>query len=820
MSTNHAFDVLTFFNNLGAHPPLQPFPWSTAIAYLVLAVLAVYYLLRYFDYPVRPMSGLAWDSLVYLTPSRVISILDTNADKTSAGTSEGDGRLSGFMGYAMKSEAMKRILGLDGDGIINRLQQAKGISSIGTMLHASPNSASSEKPPGLGNWDNSCYQNSVIQGLASLPALRVFLSEVSNPHESPSTREALSNIIAKLNNPSNAGKLFWTPTQLKSMSSWQQQDAQEYLSKVLDEVEKETSQTAKGRSGRGGLSEVASLTVDPAASMYESKAGKSRLTNRYSSVGSPRLHQLPDELASVLARNPLEGLLAQRVGCLQCGFVEGLSLIPFNCLTVPLGKQWMYDVRTCLDDYAALEHINGVECAKCTLLRNKKQMERLLSEPCDQDLGENSPPTSRLTEALRDSVVERLSAVDQALSDNDFSDNTLTQKCHISTKNRVSTTKSRQAIIARMPKSLVIHINRSVFDENSGMQRKNLADVRFPQQLDLAPWCLGSQASSKTENGWVEGWSVDPSSSMLPPETDDLDPESDAMYDLRAIITHYGRHENGHYICYRKHWLPSQPSMDLAIKASESWWRLSDEEVSQVSEENVLAQGGVFMLFYEKIESPIADYDLTPMLVDHAAFPMEEKAEEPHFNEVDNTVTSPHSEKDISGPVPAVGELASPVLVEKSSDTRPTPPPNPPKGNSLPEAEPPAEPIPPTRTTSSHISPEPATSPAVSNPAITIPPSLSPTPMPPVPSAPTMLNTTPAPPPSHPSSAPTVPIPNPPTTNTANTTPNSTDPSNADPKPEPQKPLASPLMRTAGPRGSVSRANQAMGSVGSMVEAN
>ena len=819
MSNTHAFDVRPVFNTLGAHPSLQTFPWSTAIAYLALVVLAVYYVLRLLDIPVHLMSGLAWTSLVYLTPSRLISILDPGAGKTSDDTSEGDSRGSGFMGHAKKSEAMKRILGLHVESIVSRLQHSKGISSIGTMLHAGPNSASSIKPPGLGNWDNSCYQNSVIQGLASLPALRDFLSKASNPQESPSTKEALGNIIAELNNPSNAGKLFWTPTQLKSMSSWQQQDAQEYLSKVLDEVEKETSKTAKGWPGRGGLSEAVSLTLDPAVSMYESKARTSRFVNRHSSLGVPRFSQLPDELASVLTRNPLEGLLAQRVGCLQCGFVEGLSLIPFTCLTVPLGKQWMYDVRTCLDDHTALEHISGVECAKCTLLRNKTQIEHLLSRSYDQDKGEDSPLTPRLTEALQASVKERLSAVDQALSDNNFSDNTLFKKCQISTKNRVSTTKSRQAIIARTPKSLVIHINRSVFDENSGLQRKNLADVRFPQQLDLAPWCLGNQSSSKNESVRIEHWSVDPSKSMLPPETDDTDLESGAMYDLRAVITHYGRHENGHYICYRKHWLPSRPDMGLTTKKAESWWRLSDEEVSEVSEENVLAQGGVFMLFYEKIESHPAKSDPTLLCEDHSEAEVEEKVKtvqkEPRVDEADHIVNGSLTNEAILDVLPAVGELSLQVAEEESLEAKSPPPLNPLEDSSIPETEFPPQPFPSTSTTSSHIPPKPVTSSAASKPTIVIPLSLStPSMLPVPPTKPTLHSTTPATASSLPSSSPNLPISNLPTTNTAEII------SNPDSKPELPKPLASPFMRTAGPRGSVSRANQAMGSVGSMVEAN
>ena len=61
---------------------------------------------------------------------------------------------------------------------------------------------------------------------------------------------------------------------------------------------------------------------------------------------------------------------------------------------------------------------------------------------------------------------------------------------------------------------------------------------------------------------------------------------SSLIYKLKAVIVHYGSHNFGHYICYRRcrHGL---------------WWELSDQTVSQVEEEQVLNAQGVFMLFYE-----------------------------------------------------------------------------------------------------------------------------------------------------------------------------------------------------------------------------
>ena len=56
-------------------------------------------------------------------------------------------------------------------------------------------------------------------------------------------------------------------------------------------------------------------------------------------------------------------------------------------------------------------------------------------------------------------------------------------------------------------------------------------------------------------------------------------------YALRSVIVHYGTHNYGHYIAFRKY--------------RGYWWRISDETVYIVNEEEVLSTPGVFMLFYE-----------------------------------------------------------------------------------------------------------------------------------------------------------------------------------------------------------------------------
>lgn len=354
---------------------------ATVVAYCVLAIIFVYHIFQYFDYPPASVLELVRNLLAYILPAGLLPDIVSKKDTTSSGDSDERSKCSSLLRYAWSSEAVRRIVGLDAEGIMNKVQLSSNFSNMRNFLQGKPNNSKGKGPPGLGNWDNSCYQNSVIQGLASLPSLLTFLRDFSSPDDAQSTKGALSSLISQLNDPSNAGTLLWTPSELKSMSSWQQQDAQEYFSKVFDEVEREISKIRRKRPSCAGLADLSRMNediLDVAGSGHERTREDPKVLNGVFMNGLQDLGLLPPELMLNLARNPLEGLLAQRVGCLECGYVEGLSLIPFNCLTVPLGQDWMYDVRSCLDEYTILEPISGVECAKCTLLYHKNQLRRLL----------------------------------------------------------------------------------------------------------------------------------------------------------------------------------------------------------------------------------------------------------------------------------------------------------------------------------------------------------------------------------------------------------------------------------------------------------
>lgn len=590
MSANHIMDEYTSYNRRSL---IETFMTTSPSIWVVTAIAIVYFLYNrffHFDiFPINTVFNFAWGVFVYVTPAKLVITLDhwRNPDMYDVDKPEDQ---PGDM-YAFKSEALRRVFGFEAVA----LKQIPGASSLRRASWlGSATSTKSDAPPGLGNWDNSCYQNSVLQGLSALRSLTAYLenSDVISQQDSSSTMGSLRETITKLNDASNNGRRIWTPAKLKSMSSWQQQDAQEYFSKIMDDVEKETAKATLAKIPSQGLKEVQELEASEGTSV----PGQNTTEPVSAATDSP-----PAKPAQT-PKTPLDGYLAQRVACLKCGFSEGLSMIPFNCLTVPLGNNYSYDLSQCLDSYTNLEEISGVECAKCTLLHQKAQLENMLKPKPNQagSPGDSTTSDSVIATAsdFMQIVATRLETVQQALDDSDFSDATLNKRCQIPKKARVSTSKTRQAVIARAPTGLVIHVNRSMFDEYSGDMRKNTASVNYPKVLDLGPWCLGTKSAADSGK---EEWNMDPAKSMIVGSGGKGDAAS--QYILRSAVCHYGRHENGHYICYREHPEVQEQGEEGAQKMK--WWRLSDDDVSSVTEEQVLAQGGVFMLFYERLEAPI-----------------------------------------------------------------------------------------------------------------------------------------------------------------------------------------------------------------------
>lgn len=161
--------------------------------------------------------------------------------------------------------------------------------------------------------------------MASLSHLKPHLASLSvDEHEdglNPSG--ALMELIGALNSLSSNPRAF-TPSPIivrgTDNSGWvynEQQDAQEFFQKLTGALEKEVSRFLDRRKQgmRKGLEGIVGAKEE-----------------------GEKIWQHLD-LDTVLGkeyRSPFEGLFAQRVGCLRCGYVEAISLQPFTSLSLSL----------------------------------------------------------------------------------------------------------------------------------------------------------------------------------------------------------------------------------------------------------------------------------------------------------------------------------------------------------------------------------------------------------------------------------------------------------------------------------------------------
>lgn len=262
--------------------------------------------------------------------------------------------------------------------------------------------------------------------------------------------------------------------------------------------------------------------------------------------------------------------------------------------------QWTCTLEECLEEFTAIEQIQEVDCDKCTLKSLHKQLLTLASKPLSAD--------------VQSQIQARIAALAAAIDDDNFDPKIPGVK--ISPRQKVSTTKTKQTMIARAPKVLVLHLNRSQYDVVTGMTGKNHAAVSFPARMDLGrlgvvtrhdvaegSWGLAVDPARRM-SGRVPGWFLRGSGEKLVQTPTDEGADTDGVtetdteeaetenekekekedahqpvaaittlstnreklsYELKSVVAHYGGHHNGHYVCYRKQ--------------HGQWYKISDHEV-------------------------------------------------------------------------------------------------------------------------------------------------------------------------------------------------------------------------------------------------
>ncbi|KAI1479986.1 cysteine proteinase [Daldinia eschscholtzii] len=425
------------------------------------------------------------------------------------------------------------------------------------FLDSDTNSTRKRGVVGLSNPANDCFINSVLQALAGLTDLRIYLirethrRNIDEPWvyqeivQDPAYRNkpewkvqglqaglvtrGLKEILDALNERPiykktiSAGPFIRVlESAFKQRISRQQQDAQEFLQVVAERLcdEYHAGRRARQAAKKKCASEASANKAEP----IDGDAVEQRLAKLAVEEDGDIETAVPDENTSGAEAQglpridevgfPMEGQYESQIECQKCGFKPKPTENTFCTLTLNVPQSSSTSLNACLDGFFKTEYIDDFKCEKCRLVYAKSLLEAQLSRS-------NS-------ESFRDSTRQAISKLQHAI-DNDPENPP--PDVELPPMRDAPTCKiAKHTRLTGFPKIMAIHLSRSIYNSIS---QKNSAKVTFPEQL-----LMGTLLNRK-------------------------------KYKLLATVTHKGSHHSGHYESFRRQNVSLPFSTPNAFQASD-----------------------------------------------------------------------------------------------------------------------------------------------------------------------------------------------------------------------------------------------------------
>lgn len=402
---------------------------------------------------------------------------------------------------------------------------------------------------GLVNPANDCFINSILQALAGLGDLRVYLiremhrrsideywvyaqpvpedfKEEGVARGSPVKRDlvagqqrglvtqGLKDMLDQLNERpiykktiSAAPFVSVLEGAFKQNISRQQHDAQEFLQIVVERLCDEYHAGHRARRYATWKASQGDLKAEPTELSTEAvKERLAALSLRDHENGNPDgavPAQSITRTTGVLDQEdeegfPMEGKTESQIECLTCGFKPRPTETRFCTLTLSVPhNSTSTTLNQCFDGMFKTEYIDDYKCEKCRLVHAYTVLESELAKETSADERQR-----------RQTDLDRLKQALETDPEDPPSDIVLPDSKH-APRRKIA----RHTRVTRFPKILAIHLNRSVF---AGQALKNSAKVSFPERLPLGGLLLRRK------------------------------------YKLLGVVAHKGGHHSGHYESFRR----------------------------------------------------------------------------------------------------------------------------------------------------------------------------------------------------------------------------------------------------------------------------
>ncbi|KAK3989228.1 putative ubiquitin carboxyl-terminal hydrolase 16 [Cladorrhinum sp. PSN332] len=436
---------------------------------------------------------------------------------------------------------------------------------------------------GLTNPANDCFINSVLQALAGLGDLRLYLIREThrrslddaivyaqvvpvgtlpgdNDHfrgDTPGWKmqgfqqglltKSLKEILDALNERPIYKKTISALPFVCAMEdafrqriSRQQQDAQELLQIVAERLcnEYHAGRRARYHARRAGLVKgKRQHSLDKGDERREEGAhGTEETQNGEDEQGTRGADVLADARDAGDTEEqdeegfPMEGKSESQIECLTCGFKPRPTATTFCSLTLNVPQTSATTLVACFDGMFKTEYIDDFKCEKCRLIHAAELLQ--------------SEANRSKSEAAKAKALAAISKLELAIKTDPEHppDDVLLPDSQVAPKRRIA----RHVRVTSFPKILAIHLSRSIFDAH--YSQKNSAKVAFPNDL-----MLGGILNQK-------------------------------KYRLLAVVTHKGSHNSGHYETFRRQTLPEPFSNPSTFRSSEAYSRAASPAPRRVKE--------------------------------------------------------------------------------------------------------------------------------------------------------------------------------------------------------------------------------------------